>query len=121
MIGGYSVPRGTTLMVNAWAIHRDRVFWDNPDEFIPERFEEKLEDKYKTIPFGVGRRGCPGMNLGYRVLGLALGTLIQAFEWETIDGGEIDMTASYGDLLMCKLKPLQALCKPRSNMIAHFH
>ncbi|XP_071725632.1 cytochrome P450 81Q32-like [Rutidosis leptorrhynchoides] len=120
MIGGYSIPRGTTLMVNAWAIHRDPVLWDNPDEFIPERFGEKLEDKYKTIPFGVGRRGCPGMNLGYRVLGLALGTLIQAFEWETIGGGEIDMTASYGDLLMCKLKPLQALCKPRSNMIAHF-
>ncbi|KAJ0786245.1 putative cytochrome P450 superfamily [Helianthus annuus] len=66
----------------------------------------------------VGRRGCPGTNLGYRIIGLALGTLIQLFDWERIGAEEVGMTAYYG-LSMAKLKALQAACKPRSNMITH--
>ncbi|KAK1432791.1 hypothetical protein QVD17_09691 [Tagetes erecta] len=117
-IGGYLVPRGTMLMVNAWAIQRDPVLWDEPDKFKPERFDHRIgtEDKYKMLAFSVGRRGCPGTNLGYRILGLAMGTLIQAFEWERIRDEEIEMTAFYG-MSMAKLQPLQALCKPRSNTI----
>ncbi|KAM0067536.1 putative cytochrome P450 [Helianthus debilis subsp. tardiflorus] len=116
-IGGYSVPRGTMLMVNAWAIQRDPVLWDEHDKFMPERFDndKRVENKYNILAFGVGRRACPGTNLGYRILGLALGTLIQAFEWEKIGTEEVDMTAFYG-VSMGKLKPLQALCKPRSNI-----
>ncbi|GKB63427.1 cytochrome P450 81E8-like protein [Tanacetum coccineum] len=115
-IGGYFVPSGTMLMVNAWAIQRDPVLWDKPDDFMPERFEGKSDDKYKMLAFGVGRRGCPGTSLGYRVLGLTLGTLIQAFEWEKIEDEMVDMNAFYG-MSMAKLTPLQALCKPRPNMI----
>lgn len=118
-IGGYLVPRGTMLMVNAWTIQRDNDLWDKPDVFMPERFEGRCEDKYKMLAFSVGRRGCPGTSLGYRVLGLALGTLIQTFEWEKIGDGEVDMTAFYG-MSMAKLRPLKARCKPRSDMIAHF-
>ncbi|KAI3807413.1 hypothetical protein L1987_23340 [Smallanthus sonchifolius] len=117
-IGGYSVRRGTMLMVNAWAIQRDPVLWDEPDKFMPERFDRRGDDKYKMLAFSIGRRGCPGTNLGHRILGLALGTLIQAFQWEKIGVEEVDMTAFYG-LSMAKLKPLQVLCKPRSNMITH--
>lgn len=72
----------------------------------------------KLLAFGVGRRGCPGTSLGFRVLGLTLGTLIQAFEWEKIGDEDVDMAAFYGTS-MSKLKPLQVLCKPRSTM-AHF-
>ncbi|KAI7745884.1 hypothetical protein M8C21_007305 [Ambrosia artemisiifolia] len=114
-IGGYLVPRGTMLMVNAWAIHRDPVLWDQPDMFIPERFYGRVDYKYKMLTFSVGRRGCPGNNLGYRILGLALGTIIQLFEWKKIGMEEVDMTAFYG-LSMAKLKPLVALCKPRANI-----
>ncbi|GKC31665.1 cytochrome P450 81E8-like protein [Tanacetum coccineum] len=105
-------------MVNLWAIHRDPAMWDKPNEFIPERFDEKRDDKYKMLPFGVGRRACPATNFMYRMLGLALGTLIQAFEWEKIGDKEVEMTAFY-DLSMSKVNPLQALCKPRSDMIDH--
>ncbi|KAJ0615183.1 putative cytochrome P450 [Helianthus annuus] len=117
-LGGYSVPRGTMLMVNAWAIQRDPVLWDEPNKFMPERFDRIVEDKYKMLAFSVGRRGCPGTNLGYRIIGLALGTLIQVFDWERIGAEEVGMTAYYG-LSMAKLKALQAACKPRSNMITH--
>ncbi|KAK9073162.1 hypothetical protein SSX86_007486 [Deinandra increscens subsp. villosa] len=117
-IRGYLVPRGTMLMVNAWAVQRDPILWDEPDKFMPERFDSQDDNIYKLLAFGVGRRGCPGTNLGYRILGLTLGTLIQAFECEKTGVEEIDMTALYG-VSMVKLKPLQALCTPRSNMIAH--
>ncbi|KAI3807412.1 hypothetical protein L1987_23339 [Smallanthus sonchifolius] len=66
--GGYSVPRGTMLMVNAWTIQRDPVLWDEPDKFMPERFDRRGEDKYKMLAFSVGRRGCPRTNLGVEFL-----------------------------------------------------
>nr|GEW01751.1 cytochrome P450 81E8-like [Tanacetum cinerariifolium] len=99
-VRGYSVPRGTILLVNLWAIHRDPAMWDKPNEFIPERFDEKRDDKYKMLPFGVGRRACPATNFGYRMLGLVLGTLIHAFEWEKIGDKEVDMTASYDTTIL---------------------
>ncbi|GJX09999.1 cytochrome P450 [Tanacetum coccineum] len=109
-IGGYFVPSGTTLMVNACAIQRDLVLWDKPDEFIPEIFEERLLDyKYKMLAFSVGRWGCPETSLGYRFIGLTLGTLIQAFDWGERGDKPVHLNAFYG-LSMEKLTPLQALC-----------
>ncbi|CAL5414625.1 unnamed protein product [Camellia sinensis] len=115
-VGKYDVPRGTMLMVNALAIHRDPKLWENPTMFMPERFEvDTAEDGYRLIPFGCGRRGCPGANLAKKMVGLALGALIQSFEWKRVDENEVDMAESSG-LTMPKLKPLQAICKPRPSM-----
>ncbi|XVF20611.1 hypothetical protein REPUB_Repub12eG0015700 [Reevesia pubescens] len=114
-IGGYNVPRGTIVLVNAWAIHRDPKLWDDPTSFKPERFEndEKLgEHSHKLMPFGLGRRACPGANLAQRVVGLTLGSLIQCFDWERVDGTEIDMTEGKGTT-MPKAQPLVAMCKAR--------
>ncbi|KAI6684302.1 hypothetical protein NL676_030215 [Syzygium grande] len=58
-IGGYNVCRDTTILVNAWAIHRDPKLWDDPTSFRPERFENGEVEHYKLLPFGVGRRACP--------------------------------------------------------------
>ncbi|KAF6176221.1 hypothetical protein GIB67_023512 [Kingdonia uniflora] len=118
-VGGYNVPRGTMLIGNAWAIHRDPKVWVEPSRFMPERFEggetEKV-DGYKFIPFGVGRRSCPGSGLAMRVVGLALGTLIQCFEWKRIGEEQVDMSAEFG-ITLPKIKPLVVMCKPRPNMI----
>ncbi|XVF71416.1 hypothetical protein PTKIN_Ptkin12aG0035300 [Pterospermum kingtungense] len=115
-IAGYNVPRGATVLMNAWAIHRDPKLWDDPTSFKPERFENgdmKLgEYSHKLMPFGLGRRACPGANLAQRVVGLTLGSLIQCFEWERVDGKEIDMTEGYGNT-MPKAHPLAAMCKAR--------
>ena len=116
-VGGYDVPKGTMLMVNAWAIHRDPKLWEDPTEFKPERFEEESQ-VYGMVPFGTGRRGCPGVGLANRMVGLVLGTLIQGFEWETIGGEEVDMSSSAG-ISLSKLKPLEVICRPRSSMIQH--
>ncbi|KAJ8479296.1 hypothetical protein OPV22_023023 [Ensete ventricosum] len=118
-VGGYDVPRGTMLLVNAWAIHRDPNTWDEPEEFKPERFqceEAKEEAGLRMLPFGAGRRKCPGEGLAMRLIGLALATLIHCFEWEKLPGEEVDMTEGQG-LSMPKAKPLEVLCTPRHTML----
>ncbi|KAK2657567.1 hypothetical protein Ddye_010619 [Dipteronia dyeriana] len=115
-VGGYDVPANTILMVNAWAIHRDPNLWEDPISFKPERFESHLDGGdqlgHKLMPFGMGRRACPGMGLAQRVMGLTLGSLIQCFEWERVDDNEIDMKEGKGTT-MPKAKPLVAMCKAR--------
>ncbi|KAJ4827415.1 hypothetical protein Tsubulata_048039 [Turnera subulata] len=115
-IGGYHIPRGTMLLVNAWAVHRDPKVWDDPNTFKPERFLGQDIDAYKLIPFGVGRRACPGSALAKRVVGLALASLIQCFDWERVGEGKLDMTDGTG-LTMHKAKPLEAMCKARESMV----
>ncbi|KAJ1414506.1 Cytochrome P450 [Sesbania bispinosa] len=111
-VGGYDVPRNTMLMVNAWAIHRDPELWADPTNFKPERFENGQADVRGLIPFGMGRRACPGAGLAQRTVGLTLGSLIQSFEWKRIGVEEIDMTEGSGTLVP-KAIPLEAQCKAR--------
>ncbi|RRT36319.1 hypothetical protein B296_00042038 [Ensete ventricosum] len=118
-VGGYDVPRGTMLLVNAWAIHRDPNTWDDPQEFKPERFQcegGKEEAGLRMLPFGAGRRKCPGEGLAMRLIGLALATLIHCFEWEKLPGEEVDMTEGQA-LSMPKVKPLEVVCTPRRTML----
>ncbi|KAG5528597.1 hypothetical protein RHGRI_029327 [Rhododendron griersonianum] len=111
-IGRYSVPRGTLLLVNAWAIHRDPKAWDDPTSFKPERFEVGEVEGHKLMPFGLGRRACPGAGLAQRVMGLALGSLIQCFEWERVGKDLVNMSEGNGGILH-KAEPLEAMCKAR--------
>ncbi|XP_059631091.1 cytochrome P450 81Q32-like [Cornus florida] len=117
-VHGYDVPHGTMLMINAWAIQRDPELWVEPTRFIPERFEGWNGEGYKLLPFGGGRRGCPGVAMANRVIGLALGALIQSFEWERVGGEEIDMVEGLG-LTMPKVKPLEAIYRPRIVITEH--
>lgn len=125
---GFDVPRGTMLLVNTWALHRDPKLWENATSFMPERFESGGGDQSATaassgegqnsklLPFGAGRRACPGAVLGRRLVGLALGCLIQSFEWQRLSHDLVDLTEGTG-LTMSKSEPLEALYKPRSGMI----
>ncbi|KAB2619447.1 isoflavone 2'-hydroxylase-like [Pyrus ussuriensis x Pyrus communis] len=120
VVGGYDVPRHTMLVINAWAIHRDPEIWEDPTKFKPERFEGwsgEGSQGYKLIPFGNGRRGCPGAGLGNRLVGLALGSLIQSFEWERVGEEKVDMSEGLG-LVMQRVEPLEAICKPRPIMLS---
>ncbi|KAL5212027.1 hypothetical protein ABZP36_022874 [Zizania latifolia] len=99
-IGGYSVPKGTTVMFHAWAIMRDPTVWERPNDFVPERFlkrETPLDFRGKDIeyiPFGSGRRLCPGMPLAERIVPFVLASLLHTFEWK-LPGG---MTAEDLDI-----------------------
>ncbi|XP_073145874.1 cytochrome P450 81Q32-like [Henckelia pumila] len=114
-IGGYHVPAKTMLLVNLWAIQNDPKNWEDPRKFKPERFDgtsEGSRDGFKLMPFGSGRRGCPGEGLALRMLGLGLGSVIQCFEWKRIGENEVDMSEGPG-LTLPKAQPLVAYCKAR--------
>lgn len=117
VVGGYDLPRDTIVLVNAWAIQRDPKLWEDPECFKPERFEidDNKNEGYKLMPFGMGRRACPGAGLAQRILSLALGSLIQCFEWKRVSEKEIDMTEGKG-LTMPKVVPLEVMCKACHSM-----
>ncbi|KAK2660212.1 hypothetical protein Ddye_006745 [Dipteronia dyeriana] len=115
-VGGYHIPRGTQLLVNTRAVHRDPELWKEPDRFKPERFLESEEEKerFKYIAFGIGRRICPGEGLGMRVMALSLGTLIQCFDWEeTTDESQ---GPSKTNLNKPKKRPLEIVFRPREAL-----
>lgn len=113
---GYRIPSDTMLLINAYAMHRDPTLWSEPESFKPNRFDKGEGEGYHFIPFGSGRRGCPGEVLANRIIGLALGSLLQCFEWQRIGEEMIDLAEGEG-LSLNKLVPLEALYRPRETMI----
>ncbi|PIA25985.1 hypothetical protein AQUCO_10200038v1 [Aquilegia coerulea] len=101
VIEGYQIPDKTRVIVNLWAICRDPEVWDKPNEFIPERFMNNPIDfrgkDFEFIPFGAGRRGCPGLTFGLVSVEAILANLLYWFDWE-LNGGatKIDMTEAFG-------------------------
>jgi cytochrome P450 len=93
-IGDYIIPKDAQVLVNAWVIGRDPNKWDNPNVFLPERFlDSEIDVKghhFELIPFGSGRRICPGLPLAIRMLPLMLGSLINCFSWKLEDGLNVD-------------------------------
>ncbi|TYJ98354.1 cytochrome P450 81D1-like [Cucumis melo var. makuwa] len=108
-IEGYNIPRDTITFVSACAIHRDSSLWEDVTSFKPERHENAIElsDSYKLLPFGMGRRACPGVGMAQRVVGLTLASLIQCFDWERMDSSLVDMTEGQG-ITMPKSQPLES-------------
>ncbi|GMJ05326.1 TRANSPARENT TESTA 7, CYTOCHROME P450 75B1 [Hibiscus trionum] len=98
-VNGYFIPKMSRILVNTWSMGRDHNVWsDNAEEFIPERFEDSSIDlrghHFQLIPFGSGRRGCPGMQLGLTTMRLIIAQLVHCFDWELPD--ELDMTETFG-------------------------
>ena len=115
---GYYVPKGTRLLVNVWKLHRDPRIWEDPEKFLPERFLtshasiDASGQHFEFIPFGSGRRACPGYTFALQVSYLALARLLQGFEFTTPSNMPVDMTEGLG-IALPKATPLEALLTPR--------
>nr|AFK73720.1 cytochrome P450 [Papaver somniferum] len=118
-IGGYDIPKGSNVHVNVWAVARDPSVWKEPFEFRPERFMvEDVDMKghdYRLLPFGAGRRVCPGAQLGINLVASMLGHLLHHFCWNPTEGvkpEELDMSENPG-LVTYMRTPLLAVPTPR--------
>lgn len=93
-VGGYEIPKSARVLINAWSIGRDPKFWEEPEKFQPERFLNSTVDfrghDYHFIPFGVGRRICPGIQFAIPTLELVLANLINQFDWKLPEGMKVD-------------------------------
>ncbi|OMP01112.1 Cytochrome P450 [Corchorus capsularis] len=103
-INGYYIPKKSRILINTWTIGRDPNVWsDNVEEFIPERFANSNIDlrghNFELLPFGSGRRGCPGLQLGLTTIRLVVAQLVHCFEWELPDGmppNDLSMKEKFG-------------------------
>ncbi|MBA0659136.1 hypothetical protein Goklo_011295 [Gossypium klotzschianum] len=117
-IGGYDIPKGTRLIINLHKIQRDPKKWPEPSEFKPERFLTTHKDvdvrgqHFELMPFGSGRRSCPGTSFALHMLFLTMSNFLHAFDFSTPSNGLIDLTGTAG-LTNIKSTPLEALVSPR--------
>lgn len=102
-VNGFHIPRKSRVIINIFAIGRDPSIWTDAEKFIPERFDGSNIDfrgrDFQFIPFGSGRRGCPGMQLGITMVQLVVAQLVHCFDWELPNNmlpSELDMTEEFG-------------------------
>nr|XP_043632943.1 desmethyl-deoxy-podophyllotoxin synthase-like [Erigeron canadensis] len=121
-INGYEIPVKTKVVVNVWAIGRDPKYWKDPERFHPERFVDSSVDyrggDFEYIPFGAGRRICPGISFGLANLELPLASLLHHFDWKLADTNgkneDLDMTEAFGVTVKRKsvLNIVPSVCYP---------
>ncbi|KAL3649498.1 hypothetical protein CASFOL_005901 [Castilleja foliolosa] len=114
-INGYTIPKDAQILVNVWASGRDPSVWPNADMFVPERFLDREIDfrgqDFELIPFGAGRRICPGLPMANRMVHLMLATFVVDFGWQLEEGvklEELNMDEKFG-LTLQKAIPLKAV------------
>lgn len=129
VVNGYRIPADCVLNINVWAIGRDPKVWERPMEYEPERFLEKGENNvidvkghnYELLPFGSGRRGCPGISLAMLELPVTLAAMIQCFDWKACaPNGEIlnsvDMSERAG---LTAPRATDLICLPTPRLDVH--
>jgi cytochrome P450 len=117
-IMGHTIPKCSRVFVNVWAMGRDTEVWPEYEKFMRERFLGRMVDlrgvDFDLIPFGGGRRICPGIPLAIRMVHLVLRSLLNQFKWTLPDEMEqngVDMAEKFG-VTLTKAVPLYAIASP---------
>ncbi|XP_044464058.1 trimethyltridecatetraene synthase-like [Mangifera indica] len=118
-VAGYHIRKGTRVFINSWGLGRDPSIWEATEEFRPERFLGKAIDvkgqSFELLPFGSGRRMCPGYSLGLKMIGSILANMLHGFKWKlpgNMKPEEISMEEVFG-LATIRKFPLTAVMEPR--------
>jgi cytochrome P450 len=96
-IAGYSVPKGSGVSFAQWTVHRDARWYDAPDEFRPERWEDDLLKRlprFAYFPFGGGPRQCIGNTFALMETALILATIAQQLRFRLVEGHPVVPLAS---------------------------
>nr|ATG29976.1 CYP77F35 [Taxus chinensis] len=117
-VGGFDIPANALVNFSIWEMANDPKVWENPSEFRPDRFMSAEVDltgskEIKMMPFGVGRRICPGLGLAMLHLQLVVARLVQKLSWEEKPGEGVDF-AEVEEFTIVMKNPLQALIKERT-------
>ncbi|KAL5802282.1 hypothetical protein ACOSQ4_030587 [Xanthoceras sorbifolium] len=118
-IDGYEIPAKTRVIVNVWAMGRDPRYWTQAETFYPERFLNSSVDykgmNFEYIPFGAGRRMCPGISFALSNIELPLAQLLYHFDWKLpnrMRPEDLDMTEVFG-VSVIKWKNKTSLRNPK--------
>ncbi|KAJ6428833.1 hypothetical protein OIU84_020480 [Salix udensis] len=119
-LGGYDIPIDANVEFNSHGIGEDPKVWNHPEKFNPDRFISGGEDAditgvkgVKMMPFGVGRRICPGLGLGTTHLHLIIARMVQEFEWTAFPpDSKVDFSWKFEFTVSMKTT-LRAMIKPR--------
>lgn len=117
-LGGYDIPAESKILVNAWYLANNPELWEKPEVFNPDRFlgPEKIDasgNDFRFLPFGVGRRSCPGIILAIPIVSLLIGRLVQSFELLLPPGqSKLDVTGLGGQFSLQIAKHSVVVCKP---------
>ncbi|XP_023545010.1 cytochrome P450 CYP736A12-like [Cucurbita pepo subsp. pepo] len=102
-VNNFHIPKKSRIIINVWAIGRNPSAWTDAEKFFPERFIGSQVDvkgkDFQLLPFGSGRRGCPGMQVGLVTVHLILAELVHCFDWKLPNGMlpvDLDMTEAFG-------------------------
>ncbi|XP_011015839.1 PREDICTED: cytochrome P450 705A5-like [Populus euphratica] len=126
-LGGYDIPKGITMIMNAYSIMRDPNIWENPNDFIPERFlteqdNAKGQNLQVYVPFGGGRRMCPGTNMTSSLINCSVTAMVQCFDWNVLggdgpDGSKVNMDSKSG-VVKTMAKPFMAIPALHRNLFS---
>ncbi|CAN6456429.1 unnamed protein product [Victoria cruziana] len=121
-LAGYTIPKHMQVIINVSVFSKDPKLWDKPECFMPERFLESDVNfkgtNFQFIPFGAGRRICPGIPLAHRMVLLLLGSLINSFSWvlpNQMAPEDLDVTAKFR-MVQQKANPLKVIPAPLMDM-----
>nr|GMD49014.1 premnaspirodiene oxygenase-like [Ipomoea batatas]GME21737.1 premnaspirodiene oxygenase-like [Ipomoea batatas] len=121
MVSGYTIPLKSKVLINVWAMGRDPQYWEDPESFIPERFEKSSIDfmgnHFEFLPFGGGRRICPGLGFGFANALSPLAHLLFHFDWKLPSGvtaHTLDMTEMNG-IAVARKNDLFLIPTPKSH------
>nr|WMB80853.1 BX5 [Lamium galeobdolon] len=117
-VGGFTIPNKAKVLINVHSLGRDPLYWNDPETFLPERFENSsldfLGNDCEFLPFGAGKRNCPGLNFGIANVEFPLAQLLYHFDWKLPQGmshADVDMTEAEGMALLRK-SPLMVIPTP---------
>lgn len=114
-LGGYNIPKNTTILIGVHSVHTDPDYWNNPEEFQPERFldaNNKLVNTERMMTFGQGHRSCPGVNLGRAALFTFFVGILQRYRIELPVDGDMPTTKTIPGI-MSSPKPYKVMFKTR--------